>query len=138
QMADVLQAALDCASDGVLILDCDFHIRHLNPAAASIWGVERTELAGSHVGRLGLEDLMRHLALAIPAQAPSRERVDLSDMTIHRKDGSRIRAALSLWPLETGGDSRYVLFVRDITHDVEQRERLTLLHELSDRSNRAV
>jgi diguanylate cyclase (GGDEF)-like protein/PAS domain S-box-containing protein len=131
---DVLLAALDCAGDGVLILDRDLQILHVNPAAASIWGVERAELAGCHVGRLGLEDLMRHLAMVTPDQV----RVDLPETTIRREDGGRIRAALSLWPLETGGDSRHVLYVRDITHDVEQRERLSVLHELTDRSNRAV
>src|SRR5215467_6056942 len=82
QTADVLQAALDCASDGVLILDSGLQVRHVNPAAASIWGVDRAELAGSHVGRLGLEELTRHLALAISTPAPDRARAELPEMTI--------------------------------------------------------
>ena len=138
--ADVLLAALDCASDGVLILDDDLHVRHVNAAAESIWGLDRVELIGSPVGRLGLEELERCLAAAIAAQASGadRARAELQELTIRHKDGSEIRVALSLWPLETRGESRYALFVRDITRDVEQRERLTLLHELADSSNRAV
>jgi diguanylate cyclase (GGDEF)-like protein/PAS domain S-box-containing protein len=133
--ADVLLAALDCASDGVLILDGNLRVGHVNPAAEKIWGLDRTELIGRHVGALGPDEFAQHCA-SIPAQACGR--TELPELTIHRKDGSRIRAALSLSPLETGGESRHVLFVRDITGDVEQRERLILLHELSDRSNRAV
>ena len=90
--ADVLLAALDCASDGVLILDDDLHVRHVNAAAASIWGLDRVELIGSPVGRLGLEELERCLAAAIAAQASGadRARAELQELTIRHKDGSEI------------------------------------------------
>ena len=60
------------------------------------------------------------------------------EITIQRNDGSRIRAALSLSRVEVGGQIRTIAFVRDITAEVELRERLTLLTLVADRTNRAV
>ncbi len=51
---------------------------------------------------------------AIPARG--------SEIRIERKDGSRIRAALSLSRVEVGGQERTIAFVRDITTEVERRE----------------
>jgi len=134
--ADVLKAALDCASDGILILDGDLVVQHVNPAAASIFGVDGAELIGSHIGRVGPEELEQQLAMVL--QSSAAEHAQLPEMTIRRKDGSRIRAASWLWPLATGDERRHALFVRDITREVEQRDRLALLHELADRTNRGV
>ena len=61
-----------------------------------------------------------------------------SEITIPRKDGSRIRAALSLSSVEAGGQSRTIAFVRDITAEVDRRERMALLTLVADRTNRAV
>src|SRR5262249_19865712 len=133
---DVLKAALDWASDGILILDGDLVVRHVNPAAASVFGADGAELVGSHIGRVGSEELEQQLAKL--AQFPAAERAELPEMTIRRRDGSRIRAASWLCPLVTGDERRHVLFVRDITREVEQRDRLALLHELADRTNRGV
>ena len=69
-------------------------------------------------------------------QKHSQERC--SEITIARKDGSRIRAALSLSGVEVGGQSRTIAFVRDITAEVERRERMALLTLVADRTNRAV
>ncbi len=57
---------------------------------------------------------------------------------IQRKDGSRILAALSLSQVEVGGQSRTIAFVRDITAEVDRRERLALLTLVADGTNRAV
>ena len=68
------------------------------------------------------------------ATTPSRAR----EIAIHRKDGSRIRAALSLSRVEIDGQIRTIAFVRDVTAEVERRQRLDLLTLVADRTNRAV
>jgi len=60
------------------------------------------------------------------------------EITIARKDGSRVRAALSLSSVEAGGQSRTIAFVRDITLEVGRRDRMALLTLVADRTNRAV
>lgn len=142
---DFLLAALERANDGVVIVDSDLRVSHFNAAAELIWGRDRTDVLGRHVSRLGLGDLQQHHP-ATPAsgqliggdapQKHSQERC--SEITIARKDGSRIRAALSLSGVEVGGQSRTIAFVRDITAEVGRRDRMALLTLVADRTNRAV
>ena len=138
---DFMLAALERANDGVVIVDSNLHVSHFNAAAELIWELDRAEVLGCHVSRLGLKDLQQHhAAAAASAQANGDDAIQgiRSEITIQRKDGSRIRAALSLSRVEAGGQSRTIAFVRDITADVELRERLALQTMVADRTNRAV
>ena len=56
---DFLRAALERASDAVVIVDRDLQISFFNAAAEQIWGLRRTEVLGHHVGLLGLDELQR-------------------------------------------------------------------------------
>jgi diguanylate cyclase (GGDEF)-like protein/PAS domain S-box-containing protein len=137
---DFLLAALERANDAVVIVDGDLHVSHANAAAELIWGLNRTELLGCHVSRLGLGDLQHHLVAATaPVQVNGGDAItgSRSEIAIHREDGSRILAALSLSRAEVGGQSRTIAFVRDITSEVDQRERLALLTSVADETNRA-
>src|SRR5687767_10732108 len=87
---DFLLAALERASDAVVIIDSDLQVSYFNAAAERIWGLDRAEVLGGHVSRLGLKELHDG---AIPG----------SEIRIARKDGSRLRAALSLSRVEIGG-----------------------------------
>jgi PAS domain S-box-containing protein len=57
---DLLLAAFERANDAVVIVDSDLHVSHFNTAAELLWGLNRTEMLGCHVGRLGLGDLQQH------------------------------------------------------------------------------
>jgi diguanylate cyclase (GGDEF)-like protein/PAS domain S-box-containing protein len=137
---DLLLAALERATDAVVIVDGDLHVSHVNAAAELIWGLDRAELLGCHASRLGLGDLQqRHVATMTSGQVNGGDAIQGrgSEIAIHREDGSRILAALSLSRAEVGGQSRYIAFVRDITSEVDQRERLALLTSVADETNRA-
>ena len=138
---DVLLAALELANDAVVIVDGNLRVGYFNAAAELTWGRDRAEVLGRHVSRLGIEDLRRYLE-AMPASGPGNGADTIggrgSEIAIHRKDGSRILAALSLSRVEVGGHSRYIAFVRDITAEVELRERIALHTLIADRTNRAV
>jgi diguanylate cyclase (GGDEF)-like protein/PAS domain S-box-containing protein len=120
---EFLLAALEQASEAVVIIDGDLHISHFNAAAESIWGVPRTEVLGCDARGLGFNDLQNGADYEI---------------TIRRNDGSRIRAQLSVSRVETGGGANYMVFVRDTTAEVERRERIALLNLVADKTNRAV
>jgi diguanylate cyclase (GGDEF)-like protein/PAS domain S-box-containing protein len=124
---DLLLAALERANDAVVIIDDNLRVSHLNAAAERIWGLDRAEMQGCHVSDLGLKDLNG-----------SDTQGNNSEITIHRKDGGRILAALSLSRIEVGGQSRTIAFVRDITTEIDRRERLALLNLIADETNRAV
>lgn len=138
---DFLLAALERANDAVVIVDRDLHVSYFNAAAELIWGLDRGDVLGRHVSCLGLKDLLQH-DVAAPASGRTSGgdaiQEHRSEIKIERKDGSRIRAALSLSRIEVGGQGCTIAFVRDITAEVERRERLALLTLVADRTNRAV
>ena len=121
QTSGFLLAALEQASEAVILIDNDLHVTHFNAAAEQIWGVPREEVLGLHANLLGLIDL-----------GPQ------SEITLQRCDGSRLRAALSVSRVEIDGRTGYMAFVRDISAEVERRERLTLMNLVADKTNRAV
>ncbi len=138
---DVLLAALEHASDAVVIVDGDFHVRFFNAAAELIWDLDRAEVLGRDASYLGLDDLQLHpVAKPASGQVNGEDAIQghSSEIKIQRKDGSRIRAALSLSRVAVGGQSHTIAFVRDITAELGLREREALLTLVADRTNRAV
>jgi diguanylate cyclase (GGDEF)-like protein/PAS domain S-box-containing protein len=138
---DFLLEALELSNDAVVIVDGDLRISYFNAAAELIWGLDRAEVLGGDASRLGLGDLRAHdvaapAAPAINGEDPTQGRG--AEIRIKRKDGSRVRAALTLSQVEAGAQRRTIAFVRDITAEVDRRERLALLTLVADKTNRAV
>jgi diguanylate cyclase (GGDEF)-like protein/PAS domain S-box-containing protein len=117
-----LLAALDQASDAVVIIDDQGLVVHFNAAAERMWGMPAAEILGRDAACLGIELSDHH----------DRE------ITVRRKDGSLAKGALSLSRVEVGGAINTMVFVRDITAEVNRRERLALMSMVADRTNRAV
>jgi len=137
----VLLAALERANEAILIVDDDLRVNHFNAAAELIWGINRAEVLGRHASCLGLDDLHEMQRTAAGANESGGENAKPAgdrELTIRRKDGSRVRAMLSLAQIEAAGESRTIAFVRDITDEAELRERLALVTLIADGTNRAV
>lgn len=119
--SEFLLAALEQASEAVVIVNADRQVNHFNAAAEAIWGLSRKDILGLDASCLGLTDLRPH-----------------SEITIRRADGSRLRAAMSVSRVEIGGRNSCMIFVRDVTAEVERRERIALLNLVADKTTRAV
>src|SRR4051812_30246512 len=104
ESAEFLLAALEQANDAVMIVDGDYRVSHFNAAAELIWGLDRAEVLGRDVSHLGLPDL-RQIGLVPPGSSPGADSSTSRrpEVTIQRRDGSRIRSALSLSRVEAGG-----------------------------------
>jgi PAS domain S-box-containing protein len=138
---DFLLAALERASDAVVIVDGDLRVTHFNAAAERIWKLGCADVLGCHASRLGLKDLQQdHVAAAASGQTTGDDTGQGrgSEIAIKREDGSRIHATLSLSRVESGGQSRTIAMVRDVTAEIEQRERLAVHSLIADGTNRAV
>lgn len=85
---EFLLAALEQASEAVVIIDGDLHVSHFNAAAESVWGVAREDILGLDASCLGLTDLAPH-----------------SEITIRRADGSRLRASVSASRVEIAAEA---------------------------------
>ena len=124
---EFLLAALEQASDAVVIVDGDGNVVHVNAAAERLWGLHRAELLSCAAGDLGLD-------VGKPRANGGGERA----FRIMRPDGGRLRAALTLSRVEIDGAVGIMAFVRDVTAEVDRRERLALMGMVADRTNRAV
>ncbi|WP_441237833.1 EAL domain-containing protein [Bradyrhizobium sp. 930_D9_N1_4] len=127
EMPDVLRAALECADDGIVVVDDSRRITHFNAAAERIWKLARTDVLGRDADILTLKFLQ--------ADQPANFRDEIS---LVRCDGSRIRAQVSASAATIDGATHHIVFARDVTADAERRARIGLLHAVSDQTNRAV
>lgn len=127
EMPDVLRAALERADDGIVIIDGARRITHFNAGAERIWKLTRAEALGLGAAILDLRCLQ-----ADPV-AELRDEISLS-----RRDGSRIRVAISISSIDSDTGVHHVVFARDVTADAERRARIALLDAVSDQTNRAV
>jgi diguanylate cyclase (GGDEF)-like protein/PAS domain S-box-containing protein len=137
----LLQVALERANEAILIVDDDLRVNHFNAAAELIWGIDRAEVLGRHASCLGLSDLhkMQDTSVgAVDLAGENAKRAGGREFTIRRKDGSKVRAMLSLAQVEAAGERRTIAFVRDITGEADLRERLALVTLIADGTNRAV
>ncbi|MGX4770031.1 EAL domain-containing protein [Bradyrhizobium guangdongense] len=127
EMPDVLRAALECADDGIVIVDDARRITHFNAGAERIWKFARADVLGHDAAILTLKCLQ-----ADPV-ADFRDEISLV-----RCDGSRIKVQIALSSVTTGGALHHIVFARDVTADAERRVRIGLLNTVSDQTNRAV
>ena len=127
EMPDVLRAALECADDGIVIVDDAHRVTHFNAAAETIWKLARTDVLGRDAGILALKFLQ--------AARPADFRDEIS---LVRHDGSRIRAQVAMSSATIDGATHHIVFARDVTADAERRVRIGLLNAVSDQTNRAV
>ena len=118
-----LLAALEQASEAIVIIDSDYRIRQFNVAAETIWGIRRPDVLGCDARGIGFSELHNGA---------------VSEITIRRGDGSRVRARLSVSAVEIAAVANYMVFIRDITADIERRERIALLDLVADKTSRAV
>ncbi|WP_027519562.1 EAL domain-containing protein [Bradyrhizobium sp. WSM1417] len=124
---ELLLAALERADEGIVIVDSARRITHFNAGAERIWKLARADVLCRDAEILSLKCLQAE---------PFAEFRD--EISLVRRDGSRIRAAISLSSIASGGIAYRIVFARDVTADAERRVRIGLLHAVSDQTNRAV
>jgi PAS domain S-box-containing protein len=136
---EFLLAALEQASDAVIIVDHDHRVRHFNAAAERIWGLSRAEVLGRNAALLGLHDhQLQKVAAAVQSTGGRPARKRDSEITVRHSDDRPVRIALSVSRVATGGHVSNMVFVRDLTVEMLRRDRMALLNLVADRTNRAV
>ncbi|PWB80107.1 MAG: PAS domain-containing sensor histidine kinase [Methylocystaceae bacterium] len=109
-----LEAVMETAADGVVLLDEGGAIASANSAAARLFGYERAELAGMDLSLLLPEFRGAGAALDVEAR---------------RKDGSSFPAEVTVDALHAAGGGPLVAVIRDVS---ERRKAEALLQELQN------
>lgn len=119
-----LRSILATTRDGIVVVDSLGRVIDLNPAAEQLFGHGRAELAGQTVGRFIptagylLKGLKHKACSAADIVQRSHE------LTGRHKNGSHFPMEVSMGTMQTAGEERYVLVLRDITERKSAEEKL--------------
>ena len=107
------------------------HVSFFNAAAERIWGLDRAEVLGRHVGASRTEDTASAGRRSAKGR-PFRDQRSSARMAAGSAPRCRSRTSRS------AVKAARIAFVRDITTEGERRERMALLELVADKTNRAV
>lgn len=119
---------LEQATDAVIVSDEHQRIVLFNAAAEALWGRTRSEMLGHDIGSL----------LPSPAPHARSGHPGPVDIAIHRKDGRRLRASLSVCKVQSAGHVLHAAFVKDITAQHALQERTRLIAQAADSMGTAI
>ena len=137
-LAGDLDAVLDTAVDGVIIIDEGGVIQRFNPACVRIFGYELAEVIGRNVKMLMPAGFAREhdQYLRNYRQTGEAQIIGIGREVVgRRKDGSEFPMDLSVGAMATQGGRGYVGIIRDITDKKAAAEALEAYAEKLKRSN---
>jgi PAS domain S-box-containing protein len=94
QLSDTLQSNVE---DGLLILNSDLKIEHVNPSAVEIFGYSEKEAASFSATDVLISP--QALLKSLEQVVESGESLDLGKITLHRRNGSEFPARVRISPL---------------------------------------
>lgn len=140
-----LEAVMEAAVDGIIVIDASGVVQTYNKACERIFGFEAGEVLGRNVSMLmPSPDRERHDGyLADYRRTGKRKIIGISREVVgRRKDGSTFPMELSVAEVNQGGDHVFVGMVRDITArrraQEELREREARLRSILDTAADAI
>ena len=136
-----IRQTLEQCIDAVVCIDKDNNITFFNKAAEQLWGYRPDEVLGSNVRCL----VPQAIRAAHDSYVGNNRRTGVDkivgtsrEVSIERKDGRHLWGSLSLSKVKLDDQIIYTAFVKDVTREVEQRERVRLLSLVADSTDNAV
>lgn len=137
-----LRQTLEQALDAVVEIDAENRVIFYNPAAERLWGYAASEVLGRNVDMLVPPAHQRnHDELVNRNRRTGINKIvgTSREVEMFRKDGTRRWASLSLSKVpRSDGTITYTAFLRDVTAEVERRERIRLLSLVADETDNSV
>lgn len=117
--ASHISAILTIAADAIIALDENFHITLFNDGAAAIFGYKPSEILGRPLDLLIPERMRarhhRHVAAFSTSPVAARKMGERQEIFALRKDGTEFPAEASIAKQATGGNTDYMVLLRDVT-----------------------
>ena len=120
-----LAAAMNSASEGIIITDSDWRIEYVNPAFTRLCGYESVEVIGRDMGFLRPEKMDHAVYDRVRGSAKS-DKPNINRYPLRKKDGKNFQVESTITPIKdsAGNITSYVVVWRDISEQIELEERL--------------
>lgn len=140
-LSETFIQTLEQATDSVVLIDSNNCVQLFNRAAEQLWGYPRAEVIGQNVGKL----VPHSIRAGHDGYIEANRRTGINTIVggsrtvlIERQDGEQRRGSMSISRIEVGGSILYTAFIKDITEQHQQSERLRLLSLVVDQTNNAI
>lgn len=141
QSRETINQTLEQAIDAVVSIDANNNVTFMNAAAEKLWGFGRDEVLGQNVRMLVPRDIRpNHDNLVNANRTTGVDKIvgTSREIQLERKDGTVLFCVLSLSKVKVGESISYTAFVRDVTEQVNQRERFKLLSLVANETDNSV
>jgi PAS domain S-box-containing protein len=138
---EIINQTLEQALDAVVTIDENNNVTFYNSAAEKLWGYGREEVIGENVRMLvPQEHQTNHDSYVNANRSTGVDKIvgTSREVPIYRKDGAQIWGALSLSRVKLESKTLYTAFVKDVTEEVNQREKFKLLSLVADETDNSV
>lgn len=132
--------ALEQTIIAVVIIDENNTVTFFNKAAENLWRCTRQDVIGRNVNvlvprniRASHDELVRHNRISGANRIVGTSR----EVQVERFDGTTFWANLSLSRIAVGGKIGYMALIRDISQEVDDREKIRLLSLVVRETDRA-
>lgn len=140
-LSEVFVQTLEQAVDSVVVIDRHNHVLLFNRAAEQLWGLDRSQVIGHNVSRLVSVDIRAdHDSYVDANRHTGINKIVGSSRTlqVERSDGSYRWASMSISRIKADGEVLYTAFIKDVTEQHQQDERLQLLSLVVDCTDSAI
>lgn len=138
---EMMNQTLEQAMDAVVSIDESNKVTFFNKAAEIMWGYDRVEVLGNNVKMLVPEAIQaQHDSFVNRNRRTGENRIvgSYRELTIERKDRSRIWGQAAISKIEFDGVITYTAFIKDVTEEVEKREKMEMLSLVADHANSGI
>lgn len=137
----MMDQTLAQALDAVVVINEHNCITFYNKAAERLWGYLPEQVMGKNVKMLVPRAIQSaHDGYVNANRSTGKDKIvgTSREVSIECADGSRRWGNLSLSKVELEGKIVYTAFVKDVTHEVEQREHMRLLSLVANETDNAI
>jgi methyl-accepting chemotaxis protein len=138
---EMMNQTLEQAMDAVISIDEHNNVTFFNKAAEAMWGYSRAEVLGQNVKMLVPEAIRgQHDSFVNRNRQTGENRIvgSYRELTIERKDRSKIWGQAAISKIEFDGVITYTAFIKDVTEEVEKREKMEMLSLVADHANSGI
>lgn len=138
---ELANQTLEQAMDAVVSIDENNMVTFFNKAAERMWGYSRSEVLGNNVKMLVPQSIQsQHDGFVDRNRKTGENRIvgSYREIPVPRKDGTSLWGQAAISKIEFDGRITYTAFFKDVTEEVEKREKMEMLSLVADHANSGI